>query len=380
MTYLDAASSAPLHPVAAEALVAALADGWADPSRLYREGRRARLLLDSARETTAACIGARPDEVSFAASGTAAVHLAIAGCLAARARTGRHAVTTAVEHSSVLHAFEAHEASGGTTTIVPVDRMGRVDVPGFVAALHAGTALASVQSANHETGTRQPVAEVAAAARDAGIPLHVDAAQSVGHEPVDMATLGANLLTASAHKWGGPAGVGVLAVRTGTRWRNPGPDGSRENGRVPGFENIPAILAAAASLRARTDELAAEDTRLRALVDQLRRELPAAVPDVHVVGDPVDRLPHIVTFSCLYVEGEPLLSELDAVGFSVSSGSSCTSSTLEPSHVLVAMGSVTHGNVRVSLHRGTTSDDIQRFLTALPPIVARLRSLSGYDA
>jgi cysteine desulfurase len=376
MTYLDAASSAPLHPVAREALLAALDDGWADPARLYAEGRRARLLLDGAREAVAECIGARPDELSFCSSGTAAIHLALGGALAARARVGRHAVASAVEHSAVLLALEA----AADATLVPVDRQGHVDLAAYAGSLRPDTAVASLQTANHETGTRQPVAAVSAATRAGGVPLHVDAAQSVGHEPVDMAALGADLLTASAHKWGGPPGVGVLAVRTGTRWRSPVPPDQRESGRVAGFENVPAVLAAAASLRARVDEMGAEDVRLRALVDRVRAELPRAVTDVQVVGDPIDRLPHVVTFSCLYVEGEPLLHALDEIGFSVSSGSSCTSSTLEPSHVLVAMGVVTHGNIRVSLHRNTTSEDVDRFLAALPAIVAHLRTLSGYDA
>ena len=374
MTYLDAASSAPLHPAAADALVAALADGWADPARLYREGRRARAVLDAARAAVADCIGARADEIFFPSSGTAAVTSALGGTLAARARVGAHAVAAAVEHSAVLHALAATD-----TTLVAVDRAGLVDVAAYEAALRPDTAVASLQSANHETGTRQPVAAVAALAHARGIPLHVDAAQSVGHEPVDMARLGADLLTASAHKWGGPAGVGVLAIRTGTRWRSPAAGDEREGGRVAGFENIPAIVAAAASLRARVGELADEDARLRALVDRIREQVPRVVPDVQVVGHPTERLPHIVTFSCLYVEGEPLLTELDAAGFSVSSGSSCTSSTLEPSHVLVAMGVVTHGNIRVSLHRGTTADDVDRLLAALPPIVERLRALSGYS-
>ncbi len=373
MTYLDAASAAPLHPVALEALSAALADGWADPARLYREGRRARLLLDGARAAVADCLGARPDEVSFPASGTAAVALALRGTLAARARVGTHAVTSAVEHSSVLRILEAVGA-----TLVPVDRAGVVDEGDFAAALRPDTAVASLQSANHETGTRQPVPAVAAATRAAAVALHVDAAQSVGREPVDLATLGADLLTASAHKWGGPPGVGVLVVRTGTRWRSPDPADGREGGRVAGFENVPAILAAAASLQARVGELAGEDTRLRALVDRLRTQLPLLVPDVQIVGHPTERLPHIVTFSCLYVEGEPLLTDLDAAGFSVSSGSSCTSDTLEPSHVLVAMGVITHGSIRVSLDRGTTADDVDHFLAAVPPIVSRLRTLSGY--
>jgi cysteine desulfurase len=372
--YLDAAAGLPPHPAAAEALAAALADGWADPAKLYGAGRRSRLLLDGARDAVADVLGARPDEVTFCASGTQAAQLAILGGLAGRRRAGTRLVHSAVEHSCVLHAAEQHVAAGGSAQSVPVDREGRVDLDAFVTALDEatpdGVALASLMSANHEVGTRQPVAEVAAACRERGIPLHTDAAQSAGREPVPP---GWSLLSASAHKWGGPPGVGVLVVRTGTRWRSPLPADEREHGRVPGFENVPAAVAAAAALRAVAAEAATESTRLSALVDRIRATVAATVPDVEIVGSPTDRLPHLVTFSCLYVDGETLLHRLDRDGFAVSSGSSCTSSTLTPSHVLQAMGVLSHGNVRVSLHRDTTADDVDRFLAVLPGIVADLR-------
>jgi cysteine desulfurase len=372
---LDAASGPPLHPVAREALVAALAEGWADPARLYGAARRARLLLDGARETVAACLGVRPEEVTFTASGTQAAHLAVLGGLAGRRRAGARFVHSAVEHSCVLHAAERHASVGGTAVPVPVDRLGRVDTAAFAAAVAApGTALASLMSANHEVGTTQPVAAAAAACAQAGVPLHVDAAQSVGRVAVPG---GWSLLSASAHKWGGPPGVGVLVVRAGTRWVSPLPADERERGRVPGFENVPAIVAAAASLRARLSEMDAEAARLRPLVDRVRDTVPRTVPDVEVVGDPVHRLPHLVTFSCLYVDGEALLHALDRRGFAVSSGSSCTSSTLTPSHVLEAMGVLSHGNVRISLHRDTTAEQVDRLLAALPGLVADLRRTAG---
>jgi len=374
-TYLDAASAAPLHPVAREALLAALDDGWADPARLYGAGRRARLLLDGARATVAEILGARPDEVTFCASGTEAAQLAVLGGLAGRRRAGTRLVHSAVEHSSVLHAAERHVAAGGESVGVPVDRLGRVDAAAFAAAVSApGAALASLMSANHEVGTVQPVAEVAAACAAAGVPLHTDAAQSLGRVPLPA---GWSLLSASAHKWGGPPGVGVLVVRTGTRWVSPLPADERERGRVPGFENVPAVVAAAASLRARAGEAPAEAARLSAEVDRIRATVAATVPDVEVVGDPTGRLPHLVTFSCLYVDGEALLHELDRQGFAVSSGSSCTSSTLTPSHVLEAMGVLSHGNLRVSLHRDTTAADVDRFLAVLPGVVADLRRTAG---
>lgn len=374
MPYFDAASSAPLHPVARQALLASLDEGWADPARLYREGRRARLLLDAAREAAAEGVGCRPDELVFTPSGTRAVHSGISGALAGRRRVGARLVVSAVEHSSVLHAGEAHAAAGGSLTEVPVDRSGAVDSSAFAAALTEGTALACLQSANHEVGTVQPVGEVAEACREAGVPLLVDAAQSLGWGPVEG---GWSLLAASAHKWGGPSGVGLLAVRKGVRFAPQGPADERESGRAAGFENLPAIVAAAASLRAVRAEAEAEGARLRALVDRIRARVPELVPDVEVVGDPVRRLPHLVTFSCLYVDGETLLHELDREGFSVSSGSSCTSSTLTPSHVLRAMGVLSEGNVRVSLPSGTPEADVDRFLEVLPGVVAGVRERLG---
>ncbi|GGP91319.1 cysteine desulfurase [Actinomadura coerulea] len=368
--YFDAASTEPPHPAARAALLEALDAAWADPARLYGAARGTRMLLDRARARVAGVLGARADEVSFTSSGTQAVHLAVLGGLQARRRTGRHLVASAVEHSSVLHAAELHERDGGEVTLVGVDRSGRVDAEEFAAALRPDTALACLQSANHEVGTLQPVEEVARACRAAGVPLFVDAAQSLGRAEVPG---GWSLLAGSAHKWGGPAGVGVLAVRKGTRWRSPLPDDEREARRVPGFENVPAIAAAAAALTAYRADMAADAPRVSALVDRIRTEVPRSVPDVEVIGDPVRRLPHLVTFSCLYVEGEALLTELDRLGFAVSSGSSCTADTLRPSHVLEAMGVITHGNVRVSLPRGVGSEDVDRFLTALPDAVARLR-------
>ncbi|MFF3843997.1 cysteine desulfurase/sulfurtransferase TusA family protein [Streptomyces sp. NPDC002328] len=374
MSYFDAASAAPLHPVARQALLAALDEGWADPSRLYREGRRARLLLDAAREAAAEAVGCRADELVFTSSGTRAVHSGIAGALAGRRRVGRHLIVSSVEHSSVLHSAEVFEADGGTVTRVPVRRSGAVTVESYEEALRSDTALACLQSANHEVGTEQPVAEVAEACRAAGVPLLVDAAQSLGWGPVAGPW---SLLTASAHKWGGPSGVGLLAVRKGVRFAARGPVDERESGRAAGFENLPAIVAAAASLRAVRAEAAAEAARLRELTERIRTRVPELVPDVEVVGDPRRRLPGTVTFSCLYVDGEALLHELDQEGFSVSSGSSCTSSTLTPSHVLRAMGVLSEGNVRVSLPAGAAEEDVERFLAVLPGAVAGVREKLG---
>jgi len=373
--YFDAASAEPLHPSARDALIAALHDGWADPARLHREGRRAQLLLDQARESVAAELGCRPDELSFTSSGTQAIHLAVLGAVQARQSASRgpgHVLASAVEHSAVLNAADwLHRVTDAAVSITGVDELGRADVAEFAAAAARDrTLLACLQSANHEVGTIQPVAEAAEACARARVPLLVDAAASAGRLPVPD---GWSLLTASARKWGGPAGVGVLAVRRTARWREPFPPDDREGRRVPGFPNVPEILAAAASLTAVSGERAAVDGVLRALVARIRATVPARVPDAVVHGDPDARLPHIVTFSCLYVDGEALVTELDRAGFSVSSGSACVADTRQPSHVLAAMGALTHGNVRVSLPRAASDQAVTAFLEALPPIVARIR-------
>lgn len=374
MAYFDAASAEPLHLAARSAFLSTLEEGWADPARQYHEGRRARLLLDAARETVATVLGARPDEVAFTGSGTQAAQLALLGTLGGRRRVGRHAVVSAVEHSAVLHAAELHEAQGGEITRTVVDRTGRVDLDALAHDLRDDTAAVALQSANHEVGTLQPIAEAAELCAARGVPLIVDAAQSVGRVAVPD---GWSVLTASAHKWGGPAGVGVLVVRKGTRYTSPLPYDERESRRVPGFVNVPAIVASAVALGAMATTSDAENARLSALVDKIRARVPQVVPDVEVVGDPVRRLPHLVTFSCLYVDGEALLTALDRAGFAVSSGSSCTSSTLTPSHVLEAMGVLTQGNVRVSLPQGTPEAEVDRFLAVLPGIVADLRAVTG---
>jgi len=363
-SYLDTASSEPLHPAARSVLDQALEHGYADPRRLHGPARSARLLLDNAREATAEALGVRPDEVTFTPSGTHAVHLGVLGLLAGHVRHGDRLVATAVEHSAVLHAGAWHAARGGTFDTLPVDRLGRVRA-GAVAAT-----VVCVQSANHEVGTVQPVAEIAAAT---DVPVFMDACASAGRLPLPD---GWSVAAASAHKWGGPAGVGVLLVRKGVRWRNPFPGDDRVDERTTGMEDVPAALAAAAALQAVVADRSEVNARQAALVDRLRAGV-ARIPDTEVVGDPVDRLPHVVTFSFLYVDGEAIVTELDRRGFAVASGSACTASTLEPSHVLAAMGALTHGNVRVSLGRETTEDDVDRLLATLPEVVAGIRREAG---
>lgn len=371
--YLDAASAEPLHPAAREALLAALDHGWADPRRLHTEARNARLILDNAREATAAALGVRRDEVSFTSSGTEAVHRGLLGLLGGRRRGGT-LLHSAVEHSSVLHAADwAASMLATTARSLPVDREGRL----YPATVHEaleeveGATTLAVQSANHEVGTLQAIDELADAAP--GSPLFMDACASMGRLPLPR---GWSVAAGSAHKWGGPAGVGVLLVRKGSPWRNSYPVDDRIDERGAGFENVPAALAAAAALQAVVADRAATNARQHALVAHVR-DTVAAIPDVEVVGAPDERLPHLVTFSCLYVDGEALVTRLAEKGFGVASGSACTASTLAPSHVLEAMGVLTHGNVRLSLTSATSADEVDRFLALLPEVVRDLRAEVG---
>ncbi len=363
--YLDAASAVPLHPAARAALQAALDDGWADPEKLYGPARRSRQLLEAARAAAAEVVGCRPEELTFTPGGADACRRAVTGLLSGRRRAGNVLVHSAVEHSAVLYTAQGHVADGGQAVSVPVDRLGRLRLDAFDAAVRApAVAAAAVMSANHEVGTLQPLDEVAALCATADVPLVVDAAQSLGRVTVPA---GWSVLTGSARKWGGPAGVGLLAVRAGVRY----------DGTAPPPVPVPLAVAAAASLRAAAASASVEAARLSPLVERIRTTVAATVPDVEVVGDPERRLPNLVTVSCLYVDGEALLHALDQRGFAVSSGSSCTSSTLDPSHVLVAMGVLSHGNVRVSLHHETKESDVDRFLAELPGIVASLRAQAG---
>jgi cysteine desulfurase len=364
--YLDTASAEPLHPAAREALVAALERGYADPRRLHRAGRDARLLLDNARAVVAECLGVHPDEVGFTGSGTDAVQRGLLGLV--RARSGGGVVHSAVEHSSVLHAVGWHQSPAHVS--VPVDDSGRVDLDAMAtAAREPGVAAVALQSANQEVGTVQPVDDLDL---PDDVPLFVDAAASVGRLPPPARW---SALAASARKWGGPGGVGVLVVRRSTRWTTPFP-GDDGLDHLGGESSVPAALAAAAALQAVLAERDRTAVRQHRQVERIRARA-GALPDTEVVGHPADRLPHLVTFSVLYASGDEMVAGLDRRGFGVASGSACTASTLEPSHVLAAMGALTHGNVRVSLRRDTTDEEVEEFCAALTDVVTDIRSGIG---
>jgi cysteine desulfurase len=376
-TYLDAASTTPLHPSARRALEHAL-EAFGDPARLYGRARRARLLLDQSRERVAEALGARADEVVLTSGGTEAVNLAVTG-MARGARRRRHVVVSAVEHTAVLAPARLLGAQGFEVTKVGVDRSGRVDPAELEAVIRDDTLLVCVQHANHEVGTVQPLREAAEAAHAHGAVLLADACQAVGQLPERAADLGADLVAVSGHKCYGPPGVGCLVVRGSTRLKPILLGDERERRRRAGMENLPGVAAMAAALEARAVEGPAEGRRLAGLAERLRAGL-AAIPDLVVHGHPTERLPHLVAFSVLYVEGEALLLLLDAEGIAVHSGSSCTADTQEPSHVLAAMGALTHGSVRASFLADATEADVDRLLTVLPGAIEDLRQMAELDS
>jgi cysteine desulfurase len=368
--YLDHASSSPLRPAAYEAMLPWIAHPG-DPGRVHAEGRAARVALEEAREQVAAFFGARPREVIFTSGGTESVNAAIAGA-AARAAAEVHIVTSAVEHSAVLEA--ANRA--GRVTMAGVDVLGRFEPATVLAGVRPETALVSVQLANHEVGTVQPTAEVVGAARERGVLAHVDACAAAGQIPVDFAALGADLCSVTAHKLGGPRGIGALLVRRGLRIPPFLLGGAQERDRRAGIENVAAAVGFAAAVAELGGEgLAAEAGAARLLTDRLLTEAPKLVEGLAVFGDPERRLPHLVCLGVEGVEAEPVLLGLDQRGVAVHSGSSCSSETFEPSPVLSAMGVDADHSLRVSVGWSSTPADVDRFLAALPEVVGRLRDL-----
>lgn len=380
--FLDAASG-PLHPRATQTLLAAVDAGWADPRRLYTEARTARRLLDQSREVLAHGLGVRPSEVSFAPDGPASLRLAVQGLLHANRRRGGGLVASAVEHSAVLLPGRdrmARHPADAPLLEVAVDSYGRLDLDGFAAALgQPHIVAAAVQQANGEVGTIQPIARAWEAARATGVPLVVDAQASLGRiSPPD----GYDVLAADARSWGGPGGVGVLVLPERTRWGLPGATDPDEalTGPTRHTPWVPLALAAAEAWQQTAAEREQDAAEAFTLIERLRHAA-AAVPDVDVVGDPADRLPHVVTFSALYTDAEALVRALDRRGIAVASGSACTSSTLEPSHVLAAMGALTHGNIRITLPLRAVAPAraaaVQRLVDALPEVVAEVRDELG---
>lgn len=376
--YLDHASTSPLRPEARTALVAAIDGLLGDPGRIHEEALVARVALEQARDQVAGLVGARSREVVFTSGATEAIATAVHGAVArARDRGGAaavgHQVVTAVEHSAVRHSAERC----GPVTVVGVDGTGRVDPQSVVAAIGPETAAVHVQWGNHEVGTIQPVAEVVAACRERGVLVHVDAAQAVGRVPVDFAALGADLLSLSGHKLGGPAGTGALLVRRGLRIPPLLLGGDQERARRAGLEPVAALvgLGAAAAALSTDDRLATEATAAADQRDRLR-VAAEAITGVTAYGHPHHHLPHLLCLGIDGIEPQGVLLGLDRAGVAAHSGSACSSESLEPSPVLEAMGVDAHRSLRLSVGWSTTDADVDQAIAALPPIVDRLRALA----
>ncbi|MGQ0608817.1 MAG: cysteine desulfurase family protein [Chloroflexota bacterium] len=374
--YLDHAATSPLRPEVLEAMLPYLTKHGGNPSSLHASGRRARQGVDEARELVAQRIGAQPREIVFTAGGTEADNLAVKGVAWAATPRGRHIITTAVEHKAVLNATAVLERSGFEVTVLPVDRYGRVDPIDVAAALTERTTLVSVMAANNEVGTLQPIAAIGEIVRGHGARLHVDAIQYAAHEAIDVNAWQADLVSLSAHKLGGPQGVGALFVRRGTQMLPQLQGGSQERQRRAGTENVAGIVGFGAAINR---PLVAATSRLREVCGRLRDGL-LAFDGITLTGHHEDRLPNNVSVVIDGVEGGDLVAALDLEGIETSTGSACTSGSTEPSHVLLAMGidpHLAHGSLRLTLGPETSESDAEVTLAAMQTVLPRLRSAVG---
>lgn len=376
--YLDHGATTPLHPEVLEAMKPYLTGLFGNPSSLHSFGREVRKGLEEAREKVAAAIGAEEREIVFTSGGTESDNLAIRGVARAASARGNHIITSAVEHHAVLDTCLALREEGFDVTVLPVDGYGMVRVSEVEAAITDKTILISIMLANNEVGTIQPVAEIGKIARERGVVFHTDAVQAIGNLPVNVNDLHCDLLAVSAHKHYGPKGVGVLYARKGTRLKVFNFGGSQERKMRPGTENVPGIIGMGRAIELAVRELDEKAARVKKLRDKLIAGI-LNIGDVRLNGHPTERLPGNVNVSVRYVEGESLILSLDLKGIAASSGSACTSGSLDPSHVLLAMGldhQTAHGSLRLTLGAGNTEEEVDYVLSVMPEIVSRLRSMS----
>ncbi len=377
--YMDHAATTPVRPEVARAMLPYFSERFGNPSSLYALAREAKEAVEEARGQVAAAIGATPEEIYFTSGGTEADNWAIKGTAAARRKKGDHIITSSIEHHAVLHTCENLEKQGYRVTYLPVDEFGRVEPGSVEAAITDATILISVMAANNEIGTIQPVRAIAEVAHDHKIPFHTDAVQAIGAFPVDVDEMGADLLALSAHKFGGPKGTGALYVRRGTRVGTFMDGGAQERGRRAGTENVPGIVGLGRAIELAVAGMPQNAPRLAAMRDRLIRGIMDAIRDTRLNGHPTERLPNNVNVAFRYVEGESILLMLDALGVAASTGSACTSASLEPSHVLTSCGLApehAHGSLRLTLGYANTEEDVDYVLEVLPGIIERLRAIS----
>lgn len=381
--YFDHSATTPVRREVAEEMQSYLTKNFGNPTSMHYFGRVVRKAVEEAREKVALSFGAQPGEIVFNSGGTESDNMAIHGVAMANKNRGNHIITSAVEHHAVLNTVKALGKQGFTITILPVDKYGMVSVEDLANAITDKTIMVTIMHANNEVGTIQPIRELAEVAKSKGIIFHTDAVQSLGKIPVDVNELGVDLLTISGHKVYGPKGVGALYIRKGTRWRQSlFHGGAQERLRRAGTENVPGIIGLGKACELAARDMEAEASYLAGLRDKLIKEVMGRIPNTRLTGHPVMRLPNHASFCFEFIEGESMLLSLDMKGVAASSGSACTSGSLEPSHVLLSMGiphELAHGSIRITLGRDNTAEDIDYFMEVMPPIVERLRAMSPLD-
>jgi len=377
--YLDNAATTAVRREVMDAMLPYFMENYGNPSSIYKLARESKKAIDAARASVALAIGAQPNEILFTGSGSEADNWAIKGIAESLAGTGKHIITSCIEHHAVLHTCEYLAKRGFEITYLPVDEYGTISLDALQNAIRPDTILISIMFANNEIGTIQPIAEIGRIAKAHGILFHTDAVQAVGHTPIDVKAMQIDMLSLSAHKLHGPKGVGALYVRKGVPLKSFIHGGAQERGRRAGTENVPGIVGLGTAITLCRSEMQEEITRLSAMRDRLMQGVLSAIPHTRLNGHPLNRLPGNVNVSFEFVEGESILLLLDMKDICASSGSACTSGSLDPSHVLLATGlphEKAHGSLRMTLGRFNTDTDVDAVLAALPPIVARMREMS----
>ena len=375
--YLDHAATTALDKRVLDAMIPYLTTEYGNASSIYTLGRHAMQAIDSAREQVAEMLNCRPTEITFTGCGSESDNLAIKGMAFTSQKKGNHIITSSIEHHAVLHTCQYLERFGFKTSYLPVDSYGRVDPDEVGRAITDQTILVSIMFANNEVGTIEPIAEIGRICRTRKIPFHVDAVQAGGSLPIDVSALNVDLLSLSSHKFYGPKGVGILYARQGMRILPQLQGGSQERGKRAGTENVSGIVGAATALRLAYEDLPQIQPRIIALRDRLIAGM-LTIPGSHLTGHPTDRLPNNASFVFEGVEGESILLSLDLLGIAASTGSACTSGSVDPSHVLLAMGlpvEQVHGSLRLTLGKDNTEEDVENILSALPGIIEKLRGL-----
>lgn len=377
--YLDNAATTALSPRVLEAMLPYFTQHYGNPSSVHAFGREAKQGLDKARDQVAKALHCEPSEVIFTGCGTESDNTVLLGVAQRYGNKGKHIITTNVEHHAILHTCEYLEKQGYSVTYLPVDQDGLVTAEQVAAAIRPDTILVSIMFANNEVGTIMPIQEIGAVCKEKGVLFHTDAVQAVGHIPVDVQAMHIDMLSLSAHKFHGPKGVGALYCRKGIRLPSYIMGGAQERGRRAGTENVAGIVGLGAAIQLATEQLEENRAKMTALRDRLMTGIQARISEVKLNGHPTNRLPNNVNFSFKYIEGESILLMLDMNGIAASSGSACTSGSLDPSHVLLALGlphEIAHGSVRLTLGDETTEEDIDYTIDVLEKTVARLRAMS----